>query len=61
MPVVNVFCCSYCGAEEVVRSVIEKTGYTRLDDAAVVLLRARGSILKIAKSGKPSEEDLPFQ
>ncbi len=36
MPVVNVFCCSYCGAEEVVRSVIEKTGYTRLDDAAVV-------------------------
>ena len=36
MPVVNVFCCSYCGAEEVVRSVIEKTGYMRLDDAAVV-------------------------
>ncbi len=33
MPVVNVFCGSYCGAEEVVRSVIEKTGYMRLDDA----------------------------
>ena len=36
MPVVNVFCGSYCGAEEVVRSVIEKTGYRYLDDAALV-------------------------
>jgi CheY-like chemotaxis protein len=36
MPVVNVFCGSYCGAEEVVRSVIEKTGYMHLDDAALV-------------------------
>ncbi len=35
MPVLNVFCGSYCGAEEVVRSVIEKTGYTHLDDAAL--------------------------
>ncbi len=36
MPVVNVFCGSYCGAEEVVSSVIEKTGYMRLDDASLV-------------------------
>ncbi|HYA41985.1 MAG TPA: response regulator [Syntrophobacteraceae bacterium] len=36
MPVVNVLSGSYCGAEEVVRSVIEKTGYRYLDDAAVV-------------------------
>ena len=36
MPVVNVFCGSYCGAEEVVRRVIEKTGYMYLDDASLV-------------------------
>jgi len=36
MPVVNVLCGSYCGAEEVVRSVTEKTGYRYLDDAAAV-------------------------
>ncbi len=36
MPVVNVFCGSYCGAEQVVRSVIEKTGYRYLDDAGLV-------------------------
>jgi two-component system, OmpR family, response regulator CpxR len=35
MPVVNVFCGSYCGAEEVVRRVIEKTGYMYLDDASL--------------------------
>jgi len=35
MPVVNVFCGSYCGAEEVVRSVIEKTGYMYLDDTSL--------------------------
>jgi len=36
MPVVNLFCGSYCGAEEVARSVIEKTGYKYLDDATLV-------------------------
>ena len=36
MPVVSVFCGSYCGAEQVVRSVIEKTGYRYLDDAGLV-------------------------
>jgi CheY-like chemotaxis protein len=36
MPVVNVFFGSYCGAEEVVRSVVEKTGYAYLDDGALV-------------------------
>jgi CheY-like chemotaxis protein len=36
MPIVNVLCGSYCGAEEVVLSVIEKTGYEYVDDAAVV-------------------------
>jgi CheY-like chemotaxis protein len=35
MPVVNVFCGSYCGAEEVVRRVIEKTGYMYFDDASL--------------------------
>jgi CheY-like chemotaxis protein len=41
MPVVNVFCGSYCRAEEVVRSVIEKTGYEYLDDAAMVAATSR--------------------
>jgi CheY-like chemotaxis protein/cytidylate kinase len=36
MPVVNVFSGSYCGAEQVVRSVVEKTGYRYLDDAGLV-------------------------
>ena len=36
MPVVNVFCGSYCGAEQVVRGVIEKTGLGYVDDAALV-------------------------
>ncbi len=36
MPVVNVFCGSYCGAEQVVRGVIEKTGFGYVDDAALV-------------------------
>ena len=36
MPVVNVFSGSYCGAEQVVSSVIEKTGYRYLDDAGLV-------------------------
>jgi CheY-like chemotaxis protein len=36
MPVVNVFCGSYCGAEQVVRGVIEKTGFRYVDDADLV-------------------------
>lgn len=36
MPVINVFYGSYCGAEQVVRGVIEKTGYRYLDDNALV-------------------------
>ncbi len=35
MPVVNVFCGSYCGAEQVVRGVIERTGYKYLDDSTL--------------------------
>ena len=36
MPVINVFYGSYCGAEQVVRGVLEKTGFSYLDDAALV-------------------------
>ncbi|MFZ2446149.1 MAG: response regulator [Syntrophobacteraceae bacterium] len=36
MPVVNVFFGSYCGAEGVVRGIVEKTGYRYLDDAALI-------------------------
>ncbi len=59
MPVVNVFCGSYCGAVQVVRSVIEKTGYRYLDDAALVAATGKrfnieeGKIWK-ALSGKTS-------
>ena len=41
MAVVNVFCGSYCGAEDVVRSVVEKTGYEFIDDAAMVAATSR--------------------
>src|SRR5208283_1700781 len=41
MPVVNVFCGSYCGAEEVVRSVIEKTGYMYLDDTSLAAVASK--------------------
>ena len=36
MPVINIFCGSYCGAEKVVRGVMEKTNFNCLDDAAMV-------------------------
>lgn len=36
MPIVTVFSGSYCGAEEVVRGVVDKTGYSFLDDPALV-------------------------
>jgi CheY-like chemotaxis protein len=38
MPVINAFCGSYCGAEEVISSVIEMTGYKYVDDAALVAM-----------------------
>ncbi|MEN6439612.1 MAG: response regulator [Syntrophobacter sp.] len=36
MPVVSVFFGSYCGAEEVIHGVMEKTGYRCVDDAALI-------------------------
>ena len=36
MPVVNVFCGSYCGAEEVVREIVDRMGYQYFDDALLV-------------------------
>lgn len=36
MPVTNIFYGSYCGAEEVVRMVIEKTGYQFVDDSLLI-------------------------
>jgi two-component system, OmpR family, response regulator CpxR len=59
MPIANVFYGSHCGAEEVVRSVVEKTGYQCLDDAALFAETAKrfrideGKICK-ALSGKTS-------
>jgi len=41
MPVVSVFFGSYCGAEEIVRSVAEKTGYRHVDDAALIAETAK--------------------
>ncbi|MGA2404698.1 MAG: response regulator [Syntrophobacteraceae bacterium] len=52
MPVVNVFCGSYCGAEQVVRSVIEKTGYRYLDDAALVAATGKRFNIEEAKIWK---------
>ena len=36
MPVLNILWGSYCGAEEVVRDVAEKTGFQYLDDALLI-------------------------
>ncbi|MEM5786671.1 MAG: response regulator [Syntrophobacteraceae bacterium] len=36
MPLLNVIYGSYCGAEEVIKGVLERTGYRYLDDAALV-------------------------
>ncbi len=36
MPVVNILCGSYCGAEAVIRSLAEKTRYTYLDDGFLI-------------------------
>jgi CheY-like chemotaxis protein len=52
MPVVTVFCGSYCGAEQVVRGVIEKTGYRYLDDAALVAATGKRFNLEESKIWK---------
>jgi CheY-like chemotaxis protein/cytidylate kinase len=41
MPVINVFYGSYCGAEQVVRGVVERTGFRYVDDAALVSLTGK--------------------
>ncbi len=59
MSVVNVFFGSYCGAEEVIRGVVEKTGYRYLDDTVLIAEAGKryemdeGRIRK-ALTGKPS-------
>ena len=59
MPVVNLFCGSYCGAEEVARSVIEKTGYKYLDDAALVRGTSKRFDVEETKIWKALREQKP--
>ncbi len=59
MSVVNVFFGSYCGAEEVIRGVVEKTGYRYLDDTVLIAETGKRygmdeSRIRKALIGKPS-------
>jgi two-component system, OmpR family, response regulator CpxR len=59
MPVLNILCGSYCGGEEVIRDVAEKTGYQFIDDSFLIAetssrFQVDESKIRKALSGKAS-------
>jgi two-component system, OmpR family, response regulator CpxR len=59
MPVLNILCGSYCGAEAVVRDVAEKSGYQYVDDSFLIAetssrFQIDESKIRKALSGKTS-------